>query len=349
MKIGEVIKKLRKERDVTQEKLADYLGISYQAVSKWENGTALPDITLVVPLANFFGVSADELFSLNEQINDEKVKEYEAQYRKFNNLGDTQNCIEIMREALVEYPKNYKFMLNLSSALFGDYAHKGDNEEQIKEIITLCERILEDCTEDSTRHGAIQLLCYNYPKNNQRDKAIELAKKMPDITSRELLASIYEGEEKIKTLQGNILQYIDCACMDLGQLTIQKDLTVDEKILCTETSIKLYETIFYDGNFGFYNCRLAWEYLNLAKLRIDMEYLLKAEKHAVAFDELNDAEYTSLFANKLNYSKAHIGKNWIGTECGLILERLDDKCFDPIRENSEFIALKQRLTDKHSS
>ena len=70
IKIGEIIKKLRRERDVTQEKLADYLGISYQAVSKWENGTALPDITLVVPIANFFDVSADELFSLNAQVND---------------------------------------------------------------------------------------------------------------------------------------------------------------------------------------------------------------------------------------------------------------------------------------
>ena len=72
MKIGKIIKKLRKERDISQEKLADYLGISYQAISKWENGTSLPDITLIVPLANFFCVSADELFSLNEQITDEK-------------------------------------------------------------------------------------------------------------------------------------------------------------------------------------------------------------------------------------------------------------------------------------
>ncbi len=48
------IKELRKAQDVTQEKLADYLNISYQAVSKWENGLALPDITLLPQLANFF-------------------------------------------------------------------------------------------------------------------------------------------------------------------------------------------------------------------------------------------------------------------------------------------------------
>ena len=65
LKIGEKIKELRKAQDVTQEKLADYLNISYQAVSKWENGLALPDITLVPQLANFFGVTCDYLLGVS--------------------------------------------------------------------------------------------------------------------------------------------------------------------------------------------------------------------------------------------------------------------------------------------
>ena len=55
LKIGEKIKELRKAQDITQDKLASYLNISYQAISKWENGTALPDITIVPKIANFFG------------------------------------------------------------------------------------------------------------------------------------------------------------------------------------------------------------------------------------------------------------------------------------------------------
>ena len=57
LNIGKRIKDLRKSQDVTQEKLADYLNISYQSVSKWENGLALPDLTLIPALSNFFGVS----------------------------------------------------------------------------------------------------------------------------------------------------------------------------------------------------------------------------------------------------------------------------------------------------
>lgn len=59
LKTGQIIKDLRKKQDVTQEKLADYLNISYQAISKWENGTALPDITLIPKIANFFGVTTE--------------------------------------------------------------------------------------------------------------------------------------------------------------------------------------------------------------------------------------------------------------------------------------------------
>ena len=54
LNIGKRIKDLRKSQDVTQEKLADYLNISYQSVSKWENGLALPDLTLIPALSNFF-------------------------------------------------------------------------------------------------------------------------------------------------------------------------------------------------------------------------------------------------------------------------------------------------------
>ena len=61
MNIGTNIKKLRKLRGITQEQLAESIGISFQAVSKWENNIALPDITLAPVLASYFGVSMDEL------------------------------------------------------------------------------------------------------------------------------------------------------------------------------------------------------------------------------------------------------------------------------------------------
>lgn len=75
LNIGSVIKRLRMEHSVTQEELAGYLGISYQAISKWENETTMPDITLLPKLAAFFGIKIDELFSVDHDDELERAME----------------------------------------------------------------------------------------------------------------------------------------------------------------------------------------------------------------------------------------------------------------------------------
>ena len=110
---SEKIKNLRKQQDITQEKLAAYLNISYQAISKWENGTALPDITLIPQIANFFGVTTDELLGMKDVEETEELKEYENLYFECRRNGEILESIEIARNALKKYPRNYQWMLNL--------------------------------------------------------------------------------------------------------------------------------------------------------------------------------------------------------------------------------------------
>ena len=74
--IGGKIKKLRREHGLTQERLAELVGISFQAVSKWENSIALPDITLVPRLARIFGVSIDELFDYSKDKTEDDIMSY---------------------------------------------------------------------------------------------------------------------------------------------------------------------------------------------------------------------------------------------------------------------------------
>ena len=62
LKIGKRIKALRNRDGVTQEKLADAIGVTSQAISKWENGHTLPDVSMLPRIADVFGVSMDELF-----------------------------------------------------------------------------------------------------------------------------------------------------------------------------------------------------------------------------------------------------------------------------------------------
>ena len=73
--IGEKLKKLRRNRDLTQEEVATHLGISYQAISKWERGDGYPDITMLPALANYFAVSVDELIGMEEITSASKLDE----------------------------------------------------------------------------------------------------------------------------------------------------------------------------------------------------------------------------------------------------------------------------------
>ena len=75
MDIGGTIKKLRTDRKITQEEVAEYLGISFQAVSKWETGTTMPDITLLPEIAVLFGVRIDDLFSVDHEDELKRVEE----------------------------------------------------------------------------------------------------------------------------------------------------------------------------------------------------------------------------------------------------------------------------------
>ena len=84
MEIGNQIRSLRTQRGVTQEALAEKLGVSAQAVSKWERGSATPDIGLLPGISAFFGVSIDELFALSDDTRIERIQNMLSDERVLN-------------------------------------------------------------------------------------------------------------------------------------------------------------------------------------------------------------------------------------------------------------------------
>ena len=73
-KVGVQISTLRKNKGLTQSELADRLGISFQAVSKWENGITLPDVSILVDLASVLETSVDHILNGGEKIMNYKGK-----------------------------------------------------------------------------------------------------------------------------------------------------------------------------------------------------------------------------------------------------------------------------------
>ena len=119
MNIGNKIKELRKQRGITQEQLANIIGVSFQAVSKWENNISLPDISILPVLASYFGVSIDELFNFNIKEIEEKALAIAKESWKYRN-SDWEKARNILEEGLKKYPDNDILLINLLYVIDND-------------------------------------------------------------------------------------------------------------------------------------------------------------------------------------------------------------------------------------
>ena len=107
MTIGANIKRLRTEKNITQEQLSVAMNVTCAAVSKWERGDTYPDITLLQPLAFYFGVTLDELMGYDQEKVQAEIDEIIELYRK--DMYSPQGR-ELIAKAYRDYPNDYRIM-----------------------------------------------------------------------------------------------------------------------------------------------------------------------------------------------------------------------------------------------
>ena len=105
IRMGEKIRTLRKSRNISQEILAQYLGVSFQAVSKWENGSAMPDVAMIPAIASFFEVSTDELFDYNTIETERRVQQACWDIAELRHT-EPERAEQELRNLLKQYPGN---------------------------------------------------------------------------------------------------------------------------------------------------------------------------------------------------------------------------------------------------
>ena len=126
MQIGEMIRKYRKSKNMTQEEMASRLGVTAPAVNKWENGNSYPDVTLLAPIARLLGISTDTLLSFHEELTEEEVKQivYEVDAKLKNEPYE--KVFHWAREKLEQYPN--------CEALIWQIAVILDSQRMVREI-----------------------------------------------------------------------------------------------------------------------------------------------------------------------------------------------------------------------
>ncbi len=157
LRIPEVILRERRKKGLTQEELAVQLGVSSQAISNWERG-GYPDITLLPRIANFFGITVDELIGNDEANRKEDIESFSDRYWKLS--GSKQGFAErllLAKEYYQKYPGDYEIMHALGYAIVNNMDVIEENADLMKEIH---EKIMSGCTDENYRRDSIHYMCY---------------------------------------------------------------------------------------------------------------------------------------------------------------------------------------------
>lgn len=357
LKIGEIIYNLRKQKGITQEKLAQSVGVSTAAVSKWESGNAYPDITLLAPLARLFEVSIDELMNFKEELSNEEIMKLYMEYAKIFEEKSLKEGIEICEEKLKEYPNNLFLKFRIGS-LYMMYLSKCGGEEEIKVMVQKIIELLEISSESNeleVKEASYYLLSSLYSMNDETDKGIEVLKNIPkrQTDPEMMLGNIYlqqkEYEKAMKHVQGAMYFNLNNLIMGLGSLSIiygkQDNINGELEILEVQRNLirlfELNELFMHNNNLNF-----AYTY---AKIK-DKNNLIKYLDGVL--DCINKLQITPLslsnskFFNTVELMEGAISLSFLKENMKNLLDT--DPELEFIREDAEFKSLYNKVIDKES-
>ncbi len=358
VKIGTKIKVLRKRDGVTQEKLADALGVTPQAVSKWESENGYPDLEYLTPIANFFNITLDELFGHDLAEKQKKIDEY---------------CK--MRQALAEFPANEQLLFRLASALWyqwnQDVGKSGEiwtavdgvtrrDPDKVKAVkgweepVRIFTDLLAASVNDEIRYECTELLIFLYSSIGEKERAVELADHYPD-SKNDLLCTAFElNYEQESDMYSQRLLTDGLNILSHQMPKHAKDSKLKKEVC--EKLLDLYGFIFR-GDYGFYHVFVSSLYDEYARILLDertdeaFAALEKAYEHGKALDAcLDDIRrqgeigYSSPFTCliKEDSEKVYASK-YLPQFLNCVLKDEQDDFYKKLHDDPRYTALVERV------
>jgi len=341
MKFGQTIKSLRREANMTQENLAELLSISPQAISRWETDAAMPDISLLPPLANLFNVTTDYLLGMETYQKDLRKAEFDKAFHKYWERDDKEKNYQIALRAAAEYPGNMEYIEWLASAeyyvampIFDD----GERARLLESSAKHYKLVLNNAKDSRLYNKALFGIVLALSCNQKKEEAKKYALLEENEEKRdELLCWCLEGEERKK----------HCQCLTntkLNRFLFQLKFGQDS-IEVYDTVEKILNIMFPDGNFQYYHNTLQYNSIKKAL------YFCKTQQYDRVLEELKKARYHAEEMTKINRQGAIkftaplfslIEEEYRVTDSDttdvddFVRSLKNNRCFDPIREREDF-------------
>ncbi len=338
IEIGNKIRQLRQRDGRKQEDLANALGVTNQAVSRWEASGGYPDMEMIPAIANYFNVSIDELFGYSSDRQAKLQNILSRAEKAINEQGDMTECVEMLRSAAEEFPSEPQVLIKLGYALslhgwkkYGarsytkddsDYAHEdteynGGNiywQEEIK----VFEKVLGMDIPAEDRDAIILVMVITYAKMGYYDKAKALAESQNSIIScRELLLprAVYSEERDRYCGEAVISLLIHIKRVIVYAVSTKISLfTSDENIRLLLGLANLFEAVFSDGRCGVAHSHLCELYMQATICEAHfgegaekaLEYFRKAYEHNRLYNSIrcegqDEYKYTAPLVSKVTF------------------------------------------------
>lgn len=302
LNLGTKIRELRRRDGRTQDNLAEALGVTAQAVSRWESGSSYPDMEMIPSIANYFHISIDELFGYQDkreetiqnilQMSDKMLSQC-AQMYPGSLSEDFYENIRTLRTAAEEFPNEPRILLQLAQALHmwgwskcGTRMHKDDTSDILEfdveynaqniywqEAVHVFEKLLKTNPSPEKRETAINHLTQLYCRMGEYDKAKALADNQNSIiVCKEMLLPMATiGEEQAMYQSERVM-----ALLSNLQLAISESVAFRPAVSSSDygkqnilSVINLYETIFSDGRMGRWHGEVGRLYLHLINYELN--------------------------------------------------------------------------------
>lgn len=364
--LAENLIRLRHERNVTQEQLAEFLGITKASVSKWENQQSMPDILLLPRLAVFFDVTIDTLMGYEPQLSKEQIqKVYQELALEFATCS-WDEVMEKCREKVHSYYSCYPFLLQMCVLWFNHFMIPKEQEKQqsaLKEIETLCEHIIQNCSMVNICNDAISIKTMVGLQMGKAAEVVEELKNIADpmrISNQNdlILIRAYQmlGDNRkarsctqimmymhLLSLTGGVVQYLSLEIKDLS--ACQETIKRMEGLLEIYKLEKLHPNVaaqfYYQSALVFvYHEEMEEGLAYLKKYVATVDHLLRQEQFKLHGDEYFDC--LEEWIEKLDLGAAPPRNRKTVFES--FVESLEHPLFAGLQDNSEFQRIKKSLS-----